>query len=137
MSFVKKSPIIISGVLAFLVLVAIVMLSLISKNGQRSIISDQTSDNSGPMSNESYQIEAQTAVQAYELYIEGEKSLEEVMLLKEHLLTLKISREYQDLHLKLVMIADELQINTIDYLKKDKLEASLSDLYLEYPWLKN
>jgi hypothetical protein len=136
MSFVKKSPIIFSGVVAFLAIIIIVGVSILSRNNKQAEEYLQSPNSSGPLSSENYQAEARDTVQLYELFLKGEKSFEEITIKKDHLLSVKVSREYQDLHLRLVMLADSLQTDHNDKSPSSTPENVLSALYLEYPWLK-
>ena len=133
-AYAKKKPFIISGLLVLLIVVFL-LISFGYKNNSASI-TELTSPQSGPMSNIDYQVEAQSAVKDYKLFLEGEVSINTIMNRKEHLLSLKISREYQDLHLNLVMVADYLQAASKGQAQeKDHARNVLSELYKKYSWL--
>lgn len=55
-----------------------------------------------------YPSEAKAAMLDYQLFLEGDKNIEDIKNRREQLLSLTISREFQSLHLSLVMIADAL-----------------------------
>lgn len=57
---------------------------------------------------EDYPAEVKAALADYQLFLRSEKSVADIKTQRDHLLSLTITRQYQSLHLSLVMIADAL-----------------------------
>lgn len=57
---------------------------------------------------EDYPAEAKAAMTDFQLFLEKQKTAEEITQRRERLLSLTITKEYQHVHLSLVMIADAL-----------------------------
>lgn len=94
--------------------------------------------NNGPLSALDYQSEAKKAVADYELFLQDQIPVETISDRKQYLLEIKISKEFQGLHLQLVTIADSLlAFNEGQVEKKDQARQLLSEIYSQYSWLTN
>ncbi len=89
-----------------------------------------------PLSQTEYQTEARRAVADFELFLKDQTSALTITTRKEKLLELKISKDFQNLHLQLVTIADALlAYNEGQTQEKSHAEELLKEIYSQYPWL--
>lgn len=92
----------------------------------------------GPISALDYQAEAKQAVADYELFLQTQTSKIIITTRKQRLLDLKISKEFQNLHVQLVTMADALLALTEGQTQeKNLVEQQLKEIYSQYPWLKS
>lgn len=86
---------------------------------------------------EDYASEAQAALTDYQLFLRSEKSIADIKLQRDHLLSLTITRQYQSLHLSLVMIADALIAGEEgESAERSRAEALLTQVLTEHPEFK-
>lgn len=134
--YAKKSIFIFSGALALLLLTTLIVIGILQNSSPKPTTTSSTQ--SRPLNTEAYQTEAKMTVVDYESYLAGRDSIEMISKRKEHLLSLKISREWKSLHLDLVLIADSLQaLSEGQTQEKDHVNQLLAELYNTYPWLRN
>ncbi len=84
-----------------------------------------------------YNAEAKAAVSDYQDFLKGEKSEADIKNRRDYLLSLKISKENQALHLSLVMIADNLLASRNDLNEKNRVQRMLTTLITDHPILSN
>ncbi len=83
-----------------------------------------------------YNKEAQLALDDYEMFLEGDKNKTDIENRRSVLLALKITKEYQDLHLALVRIADTLINSTGDSAANNKARLMISEVLAKNSLLK-
>lgn len=105
MKHVKKLLTILVGILA---VGLIVIIFLVSNKTEEVTNPTIAIPSNGPISALDYQSEAKQAVADYELFLQAQTSKATITTRKQHLLDLKISKEFQNLHVQLVTMADTL-----------------------------
>lgn len=86
---------------------------------------------------ENYLSEAKTAMADYQLFLQKEKSLEEITSRRERLLSLTIAKENQSLHLRLVMVADSLIAGVQgDITEEERAQEMINSILQDYPEFK-
>lgn len=135
MKHVKKFLTTLVGVLA---VGLIVIIFLVSNKTEEVTNPTIAIPSNGPISALEYQSEAKQAMTDYELFLQDQISIDVISDRKQHLLELKISKEFQGLHLQLVTIADSLlAFNKGQVEEKNQATKLLSELYSQYSWLTN
>jgi hypothetical protein len=84
-----------------------------------------------------YNPEAKAAISDYQDFLNGEKSEADIKKRRDYLLSLKISKENQALHLSLVMMADDLLASGNDLNAKNRIQRMLTTLIIDHPVLSN
>ena len=135
MKHVKKLLTILVGILA----VGLVVIIFIVSNKTEEVTNPTIAiPSNGPISALDYQSEAKQAVADYELFLQAQTSKATIATRKQHLLDLKISKEFQNLHVQLVTMADTLLgLNEGQTQEKNLADQQLREIYSQYPWLKN
>ena len=135
-AFVKKPILIICIGLA--ALTCIIVVFVYSEKNKPDQTVELKTEIAKPLTEKAYQTEAQLAVRDYELFLKNETMISTIENRKQHLLDVIISKQFQDVHLQLVMIADSLlAFNQGNNQEEDNAEQSLTKIYSQYPWLKN
>lgn len=135
MKHVKKLLTILVGILA---VGLIVIIFLVSNKTEEVTNPTIAIPSNGPISALDYQSEAKQAVADYELFLQAQTSKATITTRKQHLLDLKISKEFQNLHVQLVTMADTLlSLNEGQTQEKNLADQQLREIYSQYPWLKN
>lgn len=135
MKHVKKLLTILVGILA---VGLIVIIFLVSNKTEEVTNPTIAIPSNGPISALDYQSEAKQAVADYELFLQAQTSKATIATRKQHLLDLKISKEFQNLHVQLVTMADTLLgLNEGQTQEKNLADQQLREIYSQYPWLKN
>ncbi len=135
MKHAKKLLTISVGVLA---VGLIVIIFLVNSKTEKVINPPVAISSKGPISALDYQSEAKQAVEDYELFLQEQISIDIISDRKQHLLELKISKEFQGLHLQLVTIADSLlAFNEGQIEEKNQAKQVLSEIYSQHSWLTN
>lgn len=135
MKHVKKLLTILVGILA---VGLIVIIFLVSNKTEEVTNPTIAIPSNGPISALGYQSEAKQAVADYELFLQAQTSKATITTRKQHLLDLKISKEFQNLHVQLVTMADTLLgLNEGQTQEKNLADQQLREIYSQYPWLKN
>lgn len=116
----------------------IVIMFLVSNKTEKVTNPTIVIPSKGPISALDYQSEAKEAVADYELFLQNQVSKAIITTRKQHLLDLKISKEFQNLHVQLVTMADTLLgLNEGKTQEKNLVDQQLNEMYSQYPWLKN
>jgi hypothetical protein len=129
----KYSILLISGLLAAMVIVPLVL--VVNHQVSQSVKPENKVENRGITSD--YNTEAKAAVSDYQDFLKGEKSEADIKNRRDYLLSLKISKENQALHLSLVMIADNLLASRNDLNEKNRVQRMLTTLITDHPILSN
>ncbi|HRH32666.1 MAG TPA: hypothetical protein PK720_00755 [bacterium] len=129
----KYSILLISGLLAAMVIVPLVL--VVNHQVSQSVKPENKVENRGITSD--YNAEAKAAVSDYQDFLKGEKSEADIKNRRDYLLSLKISKENQALHLSLVMIADNLLASRNDLNEKNRVQRMLTTLITDHPILSN
>ena len=121
-----------------LVVGLIIILFSVNNKTEKVINSTVAIPSNGPLSASDYQSEAKKAMVEYELFLEDQIPIGVISERKEHLLELKISKEFQELHLQLVTVADSLlAFNEGQIEGKNQAKQVLSEIYSQHSWLTN
>lgn len=129
----KYSILLISGLLAAMVMVPLVL--VVNHQVSQSVKPGNKVENRGIISE--YNPEAKAAISDYQDFLKGEKSEADIKKRRDYLLSLKISKENQALHLSLVMIADDLLASGNDLNAKNRIQRMLTTLIIDHPVLSN
>jgi len=131
----KKLVAICTGILA---VALIVVVFLVNNKTEKFVNSTVPINSNGPLSETVYKSEAKQAVTDYELFLQDKTPIATISDRKQHLLELKILKEYQGLHLQLVTIADSLlAFNEGQLEEKNQAKQLLLEVYSQYSWLTN
>lgn len=121
-----------------LVVGLIIILFSVNNKTEKFINSTVTIPSIGPISVSDYQSEAKKAIVEYELFLKDQLPIGVISDRKQHLLELKISKEFQSLHLQLVTVADSLlAFNEGQIEGKNQAKQVLSEIYSQHSWLTN
>ena len=131
--FAKYFRLLISGLVAAMVIVALV---LIAQYRVSEPLKQENKEEVKGISTD-YTKEAKIAVSEYQDFLNGEKSETDIKNRRDHLLSLKVSKENQALHLALVMMADDLLSNGNNKDTKNRGRVLLTKLITDYPSLSN